>query len=193
MFSLFNRDLIKCNSTLSTGQREVLPDLWSLHDSYVQGRSNRNGALLHRGDLCLCLCHGRRWDSKSPPFIYVLPIFFTFIVIVLLNYLSYFTSIPFVFLSTERRASQVAQAGGRKTPKLVPFGNDRTGHRSPPFLPLCGFQIPRRGFTLPEGGMSFFSQVLCVTGTRIMPIIALINFFIHRKKLRANDQYNNVS
>lgn len=193
MFSLFNRDLIKCNSTLSTGQREVLPDLWSLHDSYVQGRSNRNGALLHRGDLCLCSCHGRRWDSKSPPFIYVLPIFFTFIVIVLLNYLSYFTSIPFVFLSTERRASQVAQAGGRKTPKLVPFGNDRTGHRSPPFLPLCGFQIPRRGFTLPEGGMSFFSQVLCVTGTRIMPIIALINFFIHRKKLRANDQYNNVS
>lgn len=114
-------------------------------------------------------------------FFYLL--FFHFIiVIVLLNHLSYFTSVPFVFLSTERRASQVAQAGGRKTPKLVPFGNDRTGHRSPPFLPLCGFQIPRRGFTLPEGGMSFFSQVLCVTGTRIMPIIALIN-----------DQYNNVS
>lgn len=75
MFSLFNRDLIKCNSTLSTGQREVLPDLWSLHDSYVQGRSNRNGALLHHGDLYLCSCHGRRWDSKSPHFIYVLPIF----------------------------------------------------------------------------------------------------------------------
>lgn len=52
-------------SCLSSGQREVLPDIRSLHDTFVPWGPNRNRALLHDGDLCLRSFHDQRWDSKG--------------------------------------------------------------------------------------------------------------------------------
>lgn len=55
----------------------------------------------------------------------------------------------------ERRTSEVAQTSSREAPKHVPPGDDRARHRSPPFLSLCGLQIPGRRLCLPQGGMSW--------------------------------------
>lgn len=51
--------------TVSPGQREVLPDIRSLHDTFVPWGPNRNCALLHHGDLCVCSFHDQRWDGKA--------------------------------------------------------------------------------------------------------------------------------
>lgn len=65
-----------------------------------------------------------------------------------------------LFCCLERGAPQVAQNGSREAPKHVPPGYDRTGHRSPPFLPLCGFQILGRRFTFPQRGINCCCRLL---------------------------------
>lgn len=50
---------------LLTGQREVLPDIRSLHDTLVPWRPNGNRALLHNGNLHLRPFHDQRWDGKD--------------------------------------------------------------------------------------------------------------------------------
>lgn len=58
----------------STGQREVLPDIWGLHDAFIPWGPNRNCALLHHGDLCLCSCHDQRRDCKDKKQQYITPL-----------------------------------------------------------------------------------------------------------------------
>lgn len=148
--------------TISTGQREVLPDIRSLHDTFVPRGPNRNCALLHSGDLCLCSFHDQRWNSKAGQqqtttcliSLIVIPACRSSYSIVCHISLCLFPVHP------ERRASQAAQTGSIESPKPVPPGNDRTGHRSSPFLSICGFEIPGGGLSLPEGGMRCSCQLL---------------------------------
>lgn len=55
---------------ISTGQREVLPYIRSVHDPLVPWRKNRNCAFLHHGVLWLCSLHDQRWDGKFQQCVY---------------------------------------------------------------------------------------------------------------------------
>lgn len=148
--------------TVSTGQREVLPDIRSLHDAFVPWRPNRNCALLHNGDLCLCSLHDQRWNSKGGQQQATTPLI-TLIINPACRWSSSIVSHVSLYLfpvHSERRASQVAQTGSSESPKPVPPGNDGRWYRSSPFLSICGFQIPGWRLSLPQGGMRCSYQLL---------------------------------
>lgn len=145
--------------TVSPGQREVLPDIRSLHDTFVPWGPNRNCALLHHGDLCVCSFHDQRWDGKAEQQQRTTPLIAPLIQWSRSSIVSH-VSLHLFPVHSERRASQVAQTGSREAPKHVPPGNGRRRHRSSPFLSLCGFQIPGRRLGLPQGGMRCSCKLL---------------------------------
>lgn len=143
---------------LSTGQREVLPDLRGLHDTLVPWGPHRDRALLHHGDLCLRPLHDPRWDGEdAKPLMTAALIRCRCSCRIVFPHRLNCASFPF---HPERRASQVAQAGGREAPKHVPPGDDRPRHRPSPFLSVRGVQVPGRRLAFPQRGTTCGAQIL---------------------------------
>lgn len=161
-----------------SGPGKFLPDIWGVHDPSVQGRPHRDGAILHRRELCLREgSRERRGAVDWNWFIWSRIWFLTqklndhICSIGIFNFLKLFLSLASSQSSHFNRACCTVadlfwsrcvfgRPGWGTPPAPVPArfgeapeplsnGHDWSRHWQTFVLPLCGLQILRSGVALP--------------------------------------------